>query len=154
MFQSTLSEQLPCESAVADGARCTLSSRHSLLSTDSASLSLFRNVSSPWRPEEREQPLPLHKSSLSLEATIEVAAAMNVSRREAPSGWEAQSAVDVAILTLELICVALWVSIMFGYHLLRWEHTLTNYTAKTKLVCSWVLLLGDTALLAAVSLRT
>ena len=78
---------------------------------------------------------------------------MNVSRREAASGWEAQSAVDVAILTLELICVALWVSIMFGYHLLGWEHTLTNYTATTtKFVCSWVLLLGDTALLAAVSL--
>ena len=77
---------------------------------------------------------------------------MNVSRET--SGWEAQSAVDVAILTLELICVALWVSIMFGYHLLRCEHTLTNYTAKTKFVCSWVLLLGDTALVAAVSLRT
>ena len=50
---------------------------------------------------------------------------MNVSRREA-SGWEAQSAVDVAILTLELICVALWVSIMFGYHLLRCDNTFTH----------------------------
>ena len=45
---------------------------------------------------------------------------MNVSRES--SGWQAWSAADVAILTLELICIGLWVSIIFGYILLRYIH--------------------------------
>ena len=103
------------------------SARHSLLlpfillSLSAApGLSLFQIVSQSWKPEEREWPL-WHKSSFRRFVVVAAAAAMNIGRHQS-SEWQALSAADVAVLALELVCIGLWVAIIFLYHLLRCVH--------------------------------